>query len=425
MKPKLLSLCIGCWAVASVMVYSANAESKDYTIVTFEKIQLSDQFHSEGAGVGDFNKDGHKDVVVGSQWYAGPDFKNKTAFRPVAVFEPKSYSDSFCNYGYDFNGDGWDDILVIDIPGKPAAWYENPKGKDGHWKRFEVYPWIGNESPDFLDIVGDERPELVFNIEGHVGYSTVDWDHPEKEWPFHKITHAKGAFFIYTHGLGVGDINGDGRKDLAEALGWWEQPQSLEGDPLWIFHKFPFADGAAQMLITDVNGDGKNDIITTWHPHKYGLVWWEQTKNSEGEIDFIKHILTGEKESDSPYGVKFTQAHALVSVDMDGDGLLDFVTGKRWWAHEPPIDPEGNNPAVLYWWKLVRSPDGTAEFIPFLIDEDSGVGTQFTVEDVNGDSVPDIVIGNKKGSFVFLSKRKKATLEEWKKFSPSKKVIDG
>jgi hypothetical protein len=72
------------------MVYSANAESKDYTIVTFEKIQLSDQFHSEGAGVGDFNKDGHKDVVVGSQWYAGPDFKNKTAFRPVAVFEPKA-----------------------------------------------------------------------------------------------------------------------------------------------------------------------------------------------------------------------------------------------------------------------------------------------------------------------------------------------
>jgi hypothetical protein len=133
--------------------------------------------------------------------------------------------------------------LVIDIPGKPAAWYENPKGKDGHWKRFEVYPWIGNESPDFLGIVGDERPELVFNIEGHLGYSTVDWDHPEKEWPFHKITHAKGAFFIYTHGLGVGDINGDGRKDLAEALGWWEQPQSLEGDPLWIFHNIPFADG--------------------------------------------------------------------------------------------------------------------------------------------------------------------------------------
>ena len=213
MKPKILSYA-RCWTIASAMICSASVESKDYTIVTFEKIQLSDQFHGEGAGAGDFNKDGHKDVVIGSQWYAGPDFRKKTAFRPVTVFEPKSYSDSFCTYGYDFNGDGWDDILVIDIPGKPAAWYENPKDKEGHWKRFEVYPWIGNESPDFLDIVGNERPELVFNIEGHLGYSTVDWNHPEKEWPFHKVTHAKGAFFVYTHGLGVGDINGDGRKDL-------------------------------------------------------------------------------------------------------------------------------------------------------------------------------------------------------------------
>ncbi|HQC43538.1 MAG TPA: VCBS repeat-containing protein, partial [Verrucomicrobiota bacterium] len=115
---------------------------------------------------------------------------------------------------------------------------------------------------------------------------------------------------------------------------------------------------------------------------------------------------------------------ALVSADIDGDGLLDFVTGKRWWAHEPPIDPEGNHPAVLYWWKLVRNTDGTADFIPFLIDDNSGVGTQFTVEDANGDSAPDIIIGNKKGAFVFLSKRKKATLEEWKNFLPSKKALD-
>ena len=67
MKPNILSLCVGCWATASILVLSMSADSKDYTIVTFEKIQLSDEFHGEGAGVGDFNNDGHKDVVIGSQ----------------------------------------------------------------------------------------------------------------------------------------------------------------------------------------------------------------------------------------------------------------------------------------------------------------------------------------------------------------------
>ena len=133
--------------------------------------------------------------------------------------------------------------------------------------------------------------------------------------------------------------------------------------------------------------------------------------------------MTGENESDSPYGVKFSQAHALALVDIDGDGLEDIVTGKRWWAHRPPIDPDSDAPAVLYWFKKVRNKDGTIDFIPFLIDDDSGVGTQITIEDLNGDSSPDIVIGNKKGEFIFLSKREKVTKEEWEKYCPVKKEV--
>ena len=412
MKLKLFALMLG--AVAAVSLTAGYADDVPvYTKVTFEKHQLSDRFHAEGAGVGDFNKDGHKDIVIGSQWYEGPDFKKAHSFRPVKTFNPADYSDAFSCYGMDFNGDDWDDIFIIDTPGKPAYWYENPRGKEGDWTAHEVYSWVGNESPDLRDVVGDERPELIFNIDGYLGYATWNFEHPDEPWTFHKVSHAKGAFFIYTHGVGIGDINGDGRKDFVEALGWWEQPESLDGDPLWKYHKFTFTDGGAQMLVTDVNGDGLNDVITVWHPHKYGLVWWEQKRDDEGKIDFEKHILMDEDASQCPYGIRFTQAHSLVQVDMDGDGLLDFVTGKRWWAHKPPIDPEGNNPAVLYWWKLVRNTDGTADFIPFLIDTDSGVGTQFTVEDVNGDGCPDIVIGNKKGDFLFLSKRQKVSQSEW------------
>ena len=60
-----------------------------------------------------------------------------------------------------------------------------------------------------------------------------------------------------------------------------------------------------------------------------------------------------------------------------------------------------NEPARLYWFRTVRSSDGVT-FTPTLIDDDSGVGTQLTVADGNGDGRPDIVLSNKKGAFVFL-----------------------
>ncbi|SVC36734.1 uncharacterized protein METZ01_LOCUS289588, partial [marine metagenome] len=38
----------------------------------FKKITLDDKFRSEGVGIGDFNKDGKNDVVVGEVWYEAP-----------------------------------------------------------------------------------------------------------------------------------------------------------------------------------------------------------------------------------------------------------------------------------------------------------------------------------------------------------------
>ena len=46
----------------------------------FKKTQLTDQFYSEGAAIGDFNKDGKMDVIIGPYWYEGPDFTKKHAF---------------------------------------------------------------------------------------------------------------------------------------------------------------------------------------------------------------------------------------------------------------------------------------------------------------------------------------------------------
>ena len=75
--------------------------------------------------------------------------------------------------------------------------------------------------------------------------------------------------------------------------------------------------------------------------------------------------------------------------------------------------------AVLYWFKLVRGADKIAwTSIPYLIDNDSGVGTQVVAGDINGDGLPDVVVGNKKGTFIHLQEKKSVTKEEWEKAQP-------
>jgi len=156
------------------------------------------------------------------------------------------------------------------------------------------------------------------------------------------------------------------------------------------------------MLVYDVNGDGLNDVITSLNAHGYGLAWYEQVRTN-GTITFRQHLILNPNATPDRYGVSFTQLHSLALVDMDGDGLKDIVTGKRFWAHgKNGPDPESDGfPAVLYWFQLKRSAGGQAEFIPHLVDTDSGVGTEVRAGFISNKKHPDIVVGNKKGLFVF------------------------
>ena len=197
-------------------------------------------------------------------------------------------------------------------------------------------------------------------------------------------------------------MNGDGRLDLLEKDGWWEQPASLAGDPVWTFHKIAFSQGGAQMYAYDVNGDGLNDVITSFAAHGYGLVWYEQVRNN-GEISFKQHVILSTEQKPMPdkYGVTFSELHALDLVDINGDGLNDIVTGNRFWSHGSHGSAGPDAKAVLYWFELVRQPDKTVEFVPHLIDDDSGVGTQVVAAPGSDKNRPDIVVGNKKGTFIF------------------------
>ncbi len=170
----------------------------------------------------------------------------------------------------------------------------------------------------------------------------------------------RGSYRCFTPSAWASAIaTGDGRLDLLEASGWWEQPEKLDGDPVWKKHEFKFADTSAEMYAFDIDGDGDADIVTATHAHQYGIACgMSRLADDKGEIVFIKHPITSDKRrTEKINGVQFSESGSMAIADMDGDGLPDLgVTGKRHWARWPCCHRDRNpveGRAVLYWFKLV------------------------------------------------------------------------
>lgn len=366
--------------------------------VEFERVQLTEEYFAEGASFGDFNHDGAADIVCGPNWFAGPEFSERHRFYDGNAFpNDRGYSDNFFSFVNDFSGDGWDDVLVVGLPGTPAWWYENPQG-DGDWVKRLAFPVVDNEAPIFDDLTGDGEPELICTFEGRLGFARPVAGAPDQEWEWHSISEP-GPWQRFSHGLGIGDVNGDSRNDFLTPEGWWEQPAEGSTEDLWTHHPYRFCGGGAQIHVYDIDGDGDNDVVTSLAAHAWGLNWFEQVQADDGSITFEPHVLMGERVEDNEFGVRFSQLHSVECVDVDGDGLRDIVTGKCYWAHNGH-DPGAREPSVLYWFELTRE-DGEAKFVPHLIDDDSGTGRQIRVADIDGDGLTDVVAGNKKGTFLF------------------------
>jgi hypothetical protein len=365
--------------------------------ITWKKTVLDPIFRAEGVAIADVNRDGKIDVLNGEAWYEAPSWK-RHEIQPLGKYNGLTgYSHTFCCWTEDLNGDGWPDLIVIDFPGNPCYWLENPKGTEQHWKKHIIWHSACNETPQYVDLLRNGKRVLVMGWQpkgqenmGQMAYFTPKAD-PTALWEMHPISEPSApgkevpGTHRFSHGLGIGDLNGDGRADVICTAGWWEQPAKVEDKP-WTFHPADLGPDCSDMFAYDVDGDGKADVISS-SAHKFGI-WWHQQKPG-GE--FTRHDL---------FPKLVSETHALHCVDINGDGVKDLVTGKRFWSHALK-EPGADEPAMLYWFEARVSRDGLVSFEPHIIDTDSGIGTQFVVADINGDKVPDVVVSNKKGTFVF------------------------
>jgi hypothetical protein len=385
-------------------------EPRERTSPHFTRQMLTQFYYGWGPSVADFNHDGIPDIAVGNFYYIGPSYTERRIFRQDRGYNPATeYAPDMVNLAYDFNGDGWPDILCTDNDFWPMALYLNPKGESRRWDRSMAIPDVRSEILVMEDIDGDGKPEVITgSSDGYV------WVKPDPKnltavWPVHQISRGGRP---PGHGIGVADVNGDGRKDVIGAGGWYEQPAGGATQENWAYHKEDFGagggflPGGALIGVYDVNGDGLPDVVTSLEAHGFGLAWFEQ-KRQGGNISFVRHMIAGDYASKNAGGVTFSEPHATAFADMDGDGVKDFIVGKSVWHHHENYNgPDPYGPSVLYVYRTVRNPKapGGAEFVPELVDNRSGVGSALEAVDLNKDGAPDIITTSVRGVFIFWGK---------------------
>jgi hypothetical protein len=357
--------------------------------------------NNEGCDVADFNRDGHLDISAGEFWYAGPDFKTK---RPLRKLEPfgKDYLTNNGEHAYDVNGDGFPDIVSGSFADTKICWYENP-GAEGLkqgalWRQHVLVETnLGqNEWSALRDLDGDGVPEYVVNSWGPtnavMAYRFAR--NANKEPILEPWMIQPGGPFVNGHGIGFGDINGDGREDILYGNGWYERPRDGATKKPWIRHAdWIFPQASTPMLVVDLTGDGRNDFI--WgHGHNYGVYWEERRDDNKDGSTNWRHNLIDDKIS---------QAHCLVWEDIDNDGKPDLITGRRVKAHSGN-DPGDNEPGCIYYYTWDA---GARQFTRHVIAENGpGTGLQIRVVDLDRNGWKDIVVSGKSGTHVIWNEGK-------------------
>ncbi|MCA8984409.1 MAG: VCBS repeat-containing protein [Planctomycetaceae bacterium] len=372
---------------------------------------------NEGIDIADVDGDGQLDIISGRNWYRAPEYVP----HPLRLIEDwNGYVTSNGDFAYDVNGDGRPDVIAGGFLNTEIHWFENP-GEEGLrlgqlWKKHVLVDTklSQNEGNMFLDLNENGTPEFLVNswnktnplcawkltlvdqtetIREKQGNETVEKTVTRRVPSLERWVIGQRA---NGHGMAVGDLNNDGRLDILTGEGWYEQPAKNSDTEPWI-HRADWANlhAAVPCVVHDVNQDGKNDII--WAKgHDFGIYWWESKgQSADGSLEWVEHEVD----------MSYSQAHAMILADLDGDGQPELITGKRHRAHNGR-DPGGQEPACVYYYKWDPK---TVKFTRYPIDVSGkvGIGLQIRVADLNADSLVDVAVAGKSGTYVLFNRGKK------------------
>jgi pimeloyl-ACP methyl ester carboxylesterase len=354
--------------------------------VAFRRHVINPDSEFMAAAVFDVNKDGKLDIVCGSHWYEAPTWK-KHFLRKVEISGGRP--DGYAHQVLDVNGDGWPDLITVNWRTQSLKWIEHPGpnlAKEEEWKQHVIAVPGAMETGRLVDILGDGTPTLL-----PCGSNFAAW------WELRRTPNPMGGMTpewlrhdlpreIAGHGIGIGDINGDGRNDIIGRNGWAEAPQDRRGGR-WIWHPdFDLDQASIPILVVDVDGDGLNDIVWT-RAHDYGIYWLQQTRTPEGKIQWIKHIID----------TSVAGCHSPLWEDVEGKGRKDLILGRRYLAHEGR-DPGEYDPQAIYRYQFDPK---ARSWRRNLISYNDGIcfGLDPKAIDLTGSGKLDLVCGGRHGLY--------------------------
>ena len=359
--------------VAIVLLTPASGQTNG---ITFRRHVINQQSEYSAAAVIDVNRDGQLDIVCGGLWYEAPTW-NQHFVREVEHIRGRF--DGYSHLPLDVNQDDWTDVVTVNLRSHSIKWIQNPGSDSGAWKTHTAGHFDNMETGRLIDVDRDGQIDVLPNgTQSAVWWSVERGNHPR--WSQHDLPNE-----VAGHGIGFGDIDGDGRGDIVGPEGWLKAPLNARTDRWRWNPEFELGSASIPILVVDPDDDGDNDVV--WSiAHGFGLYWLEQVQ-VDGKRQWIHHTID----------TSWSQCHAPLWVDLNGNGRMELVAGKRYMAHEGR-DAGAYDPLVAYRYEFSNT---TRTWHRNLIsyDEQVGFGLDPKAEDLDGDGDLDLVVSGRSGLY--------------------------
>jgi subtilisin family serine protease len=274
--------------------------------------------HYLALAAGDLNGDGRRDVAVTN----GSEIRifYRTAHglsAPASVPIPDVGAEGDSTVGIDdMNNDGRND-LIIEAPGTNI--YVLIQSAHG------FSPQLVGEGQSFktADVTGDGRTDIVsfLNPDSTRDFASIVVFVQQPDGTFVKSELPVGsAPSLRLSDIGVGDLTGDGRIDVAASA----QINSTDSGALLVFgqnqngslsspESYPVDRNIGGMDVKDVNGDGRPDVVAT-DTEAADVLLQRSDGTLGGAVDYISALQLAQ-----PNGEPLVR-------DLNGDGLADILT---------------------------------------------------------------------------------------------------